>query len=103
MNFHHIGIPTQDKRDNEIYLEGAKLYVTDIEASPYKIEWLRFEDGSPMHEAIQNTAHVAYTVDDLDAAIEGKEVILPPFSPMEGLTIAFILEDKAPIELMKLG
>jgi hypothetical protein len=101
MEFHHVGIPTQQKRDNETYLEGAKVYITDMDATPYKIEWLRFEQDSPMPDAIQDTAHVAFKVDDLDAALEGKDVILDPTSPMEGLTIAFILEDGAPVELMK--
>ena len=101
MEFHHVGIPTQEEKENEIYLEDAKLYVTDSGSTPYGIEFLRFEDGSPMPELIQNTAHVAFKVDDLEKAIEGKDVILEPLSPMEGLTIAFINADGAPVELME--
>jgi len=101
MKFHHIGIPTKEKKANEIYLEGGKLYVTDIDASEHKIEWLRFEDGSPMPEALQTTAHVAYVVDSMEEALKGREILMEPFSPAEGLNVAFVLEDGAPIEYME--
>ena len=101
MEFNHVGIPTTEKHDGEIYLEGAKLFVTDFKNSPYGIEWLRFEEGSPMPELLQTTAHVAFKVDDLKAAMEGKQVLLDPFSPMDGLTVGFIIDDGAPVELMQ--
>jgi hypothetical protein len=97
----HIGIPTSVPQANETYMEEAKLHITDFAASPNKIEWLRFEEGSPMPEILQKSAHIAYKVDDIKAAMEGKEVLLEPFSPMEGLTVAFIVEEGAPIELMQ--
>ena len=40
-------------------------------------------------------------MDDLDKALEGREVIIPPNSPGEGVTVAFILVDGAPVELLK--
>ena len=99
--FSHIGIPSSVHRDHETYLEGAKLFVTDFSASENKIEWLRFEAGSPMPEVLQTTAHVAFKVEDLSAAMEGQEVLIEPFEPMEGLKVAFILDDGAPVELMQ--
>lgn len=101
MEFNHVGIPTTTKRDAETHLADAKLYVTDFNASPHKIEWLRFEEGSPMPELLQTTAHVAFMVDDLDAAMAGKEVLLPPFEPMEGLKVGFVIDDGAPVEYMQ--
>ena len=99
---HHIGIPSRDERENETYLEGAKLYITDATASPNKIEWLRFEPGTPMPQMLQTLPHIAYEVDDLEAEIKGKEVLLEPFSPMAGITVAFVIEEGAPIELMQM-
>ncbi|MCK4565081.1 MAG: hypothetical protein KAU94_10460 [Verrucomicrobia bacterium] len=99
--FSHIGIPSNVVREGETHLEEAKLYVTDFAASENKIEWLRFEDGSPMPEQLQTVAHVAFMVDDLDQALEGQEILLEPFEPMEGLKVAFILEDGAPVEFMQ--
>ena len=98
--FHHVGIPTRETRENESYMEGGKLYITEVDASPNKIEWLRFEDDSPMPELLQTTAHIAYKIDDLDAELKGKEILLQPFEAAPGVTVAFIVEEGAPIELM---
>jgi hypothetical protein len=97
---HHFGIPTKVAQAKETYLAGAKVFVTDVADSPNKIEWLRFEAGSPMPELLQTTAHIAYQVDDMQAALQGKQVLVPPFHPMDGVTVAFIVEEGAPIELM---
>ena len=103
MKFHHIGIPTDKQRDGETYLEGAKLFVTDAEADPFNVEWLRFEPDSLMPDALKTTPHVAYVVDDMAAALEGQDVLIEPFTPMEGVNVAFIMHDGAPVEFMKLG
>lgn len=45
--------------------------------------------------------HVAFEVDDLDAELEGKEILSPPSSPSEGVRAAMIVHDGAPIELIE--
>jgi hypothetical protein len=100
---HHFGIPTAIERENETYLEGGKLFVTDAAASPNKIEWLRFEEDSPMPELLKTASHIAYKVQDIQKEMEGKPILLEPFSPMPGLTVAFIIEEGLPIELMQEG
>ena len=99
--FNHIGIPSSVVREEEIYIEGAKLYVTDFNKSENRIEWLRFEEDSPMPEQLKTIAHVAFMVDDLDKALEEQEILIEPFEPMEGLKVAFVLEDGAPVEFMQ--
>jgi len=99
--FNHFGIPTTTARPGESYLADAKLYITDAEQSPNGIEWLRFEPGSPMPAMLQTLPHIAYKVDDLQAELEGAEVLLEPFSPMEGVTVAFVVEEGAPIEFLQ--
>lgn len=99
--FHHVGIPTTKQRPSEILLEGAKLFITDAEKSPYRVEWLRFQPGSPLPAALQANPHVAFMVDDLAAEMKGKKVVLEPFVPLEGLIVGFIEEDGAFIELMQ--
>lgn len=99
--FNHIGIPSSVVREEEIYIEGAKLYVTDFNKSENRIEWLRFEEDSPMPEQLKTIAHVAFMVDDLDKALAGQEILIEPFEPMEGLKVAFVLEDGAPVEFMQ--
>ena len=97
---HHVGIPTTNHHEQETYLPDAKLYITDAESSVNRIEWLRFEPDSPTPELLKTTAHIAYRVDDLPAEMQGRDVLVEPFSPMEGLTVAFVIEEGAPIELM---
>ena len=98
--YHHTGIPTDAKREGESYLAEAKLHITDVEKNPNRIEWLRFEPDSPMPDLLKTTAHVAFKVDDIAAEMESREVLLEPFNPVEGVTVAFVIEDGAPIELM---
>jgi hypothetical protein len=99
--FHHIGIPTAAQQANEIHLAEAKLFVTDATQSEHAIEWLRSEPGSPMPELLKPTPHVAFTVDNLDQALAGRPVLIPPFTPMPGLRVAFTQEGNAPVEYMQ--
>ncbi len=98
----HIGIPTDKKPGKAAYLEGAKLFVTDPADTKNNIEFLYFEEGSPMPELLKNATHIAYMVDDIEAELKGAEVLLPPFEPFPNLKAAFIIEDGGvPIELMQ--
>ena len=47
-------------------------------------------------------AHVAFEVDDLAAAIDGQKVIIEPNSPSDGVLVAFIEGNGAPVELMQI-
>lgn len=99
--FHHFGVPTKKQSENEDYLEGAKVYTTNPEEHPYRVEFLRFEEGSPMHEAVQNNSHAAFLVDSIDQALEGQNVIVEPFDASDTLRVAFIMDGDAVIELME--
>jgi hypothetical protein len=99
--YHHMGIPTDIARPGEYYLEKFKMYVSAFETSPCGIQWMRFEPDSPVHALIKSVPHVAFEVDDLQAAIEGKEILTAPNSPSEGVTVAMILDSGAPVELLE--
>jgi hypothetical protein len=99
--YHHIGIPTDVSRRGEYYLEQFKMYVSAFERSPCGIQWMRFEPDSPVHGLIKSVPHIAFEVDDLQAAIEGKEILTAPNSPSEGVTVAMILDSGAPVELLE--
>jgi hypothetical protein len=100
-HFHHFGVPVKTKQENEIYREGPKVFATDPEDHPFRIEFLRFDKDSPVHEDVLNNPHLAFMVDDLNAALEGKNVIVEPFNVDETLRLAFINENGAIIELMQ--
>jgi hypothetical protein len=99
--YHHIGIPTDIPRENETYLEKYKMYISGYEESPYGVEWMRFEPDSPLPELVKTVPHVAFEVDDLEAAIQGKEVLIPPNSPSQGIAVSFIVDNGAPIEFIQ--
>ena len=99
--FHHIGLPTHEPQPNETYVAETKVWVTDPADHPYRVEFLRFESDSPVTGPLRDMPHVAYRVDDMAAAIAGKEMIFEPFTPMPGLSVAFIKEDGAVIEFME--
>jgi hypothetical protein len=99
--FHHVGIPTNTPREAEQYLEHLKMYVSGFETSPYGIEWMRFKHDCPVSELVRTIPHVAFEVDDLDAALEGKHLIGDVTSPSEGVKVAMIVDNGAPIELLE--
>jgi hypothetical protein len=82
-------------------LEQFKLYCPDHENNPFGIQWMRFEPGSPLPEIVKTIPHVAFEVDDLNSALAGHEVIIEPNSPSEGVLVAFILADGAPVEFLQ--
>jgi len=100
--FHHAGFITAEQKEGAVYNEGLKVWLTDISKSPNKIEFLKFEEGSCMPELVQKQAHLAYTVPNLEEALQGCNVIFGPAVCDEHLTIAFIEEEGAPIELMEI-
>jgi hypothetical protein len=65
------------------------------------VEWLRFEPDAPAPDLVKTVPHVAFVVDDLPAAIENKQVIIAPNSPSPGVTVAFIVDNGAPIEFLQ--
>ncbi|MGA2361790.1 MAG: hypothetical protein ABSG73_04945 [Candidatus Aminicenantales bacterium] len=99
--YHHLGIPTDTPREGEAYLPEYKVYHFGYETSPYGIEWMRYEPGCPLPDIVQKIPHVAFKVDDLAAEIAGKDVIIPPNSPSPGVTVAFIVDNGAPIEFLQ--
>ncbi len=99
--YHHLGIPTTVARPGERYLKEHKFYVSGFERSPYGIEWMRFEEDSPISDLIKTTPHLAFEVDDLDEAVSGKEVLLSPTELFPGARVAMIVSDGAPVELLE--
>jgi len=99
--FHHIGMPTTEPQPNETYVEDTKVWVTRPENHPMRVEFLRFEEDSPVTGPLRDLPHVAFRVDDIRAELEGEDVILEPFSPMDGLEVAFFMKDDAVFEYMQ--
>jgi len=101
LRYHHIGIPTDRPLPEEIYVAAYKRYASGYSQSPYGIEWMKFDPDCPLPELVKKVPHVAFVVDDLQAAIAGKEILIAPNSPADGVTVAFIVDDGAPVEFLQ--
>ncbi len=99
--YHHIGIPTNEPKLGERHLRDFKTFIVGHENSAYGVEWMRFEADAPVPDLIRNVAHVAFEVDDLASELEGQQVLIEPNSPSEGVRVAFVVENGAPIELIE--
>lgn len=101
--YHHLGIPTTERRPGERHLEDLGMWVSGYDESPYGIEWMRFDPDSPIPELVQRVPHVAFQVDDLGAELAGREVLIEPTSPSPGIRVAFIVHDGAPVEFLEIS
>jgi hypothetical protein len=101
--YHHVGIPTKEKRGNEKYISHFKFYVSGFPTSPFGVEWMRFEADSPIHPLIQTIPHLAFKVKNLDCELLNHHfnILTEPTSPSNGVRIAMIEHNGAPIELME--
>jgi hypothetical protein len=100
--FDHIGIPTTSEREGALFLEDDGVWVTNPREHPLNIEWVRYRPDSRMPAELQQGAHLAYRVGDLDAVIADLEVIVEPFTVGDGFArIAFARVDGVVTELME--
>jgi hypothetical protein len=97
--YHHIGIPTTIERPGETFIAGDGVYASGYFESPFAIEWLRFTVDSPLPPLIRDQPHVAFVVDDLESAMQERELLLAPRSPAPGVRVAFIVDNGAPSRL----
>ena len=101
--YHHTGIPTDRKMPDERYISHLKFYVSGFDTSPFGVEWMRFDADCPIDKLIQTVPHLAFVVQDLDHELSsrGFRVITPPNPPSEGVRVAMIEHNGAPVELME--
>ncbi len=102
IRYHHLGIPTTEAFAGATYLPQLKMHVSDHLATPYGIQWMRFDADCALPDLVKRVPHVAFQVDDLRTAIQGKKVIIEPNSPAPGILVAFIEEAGAPVEFLEI-
>lgn len=96
----HIGIPITEKKPNMTYNEAMKFWVSNVDDYDFKIEYLKFEEGTPFPEILSKQPHVAYKVDDLEHyADQADRVIFGPLELGPGVRLAFVIWDDAIVEL----
>ncbi len=102
MQFSHIGVITDERKEGEIFVEATRVWVTDFAQHPFHVEWLRYEPDSPVTGPVRDQPHVAYRVDSIAEASRGMKVLLEPFQTLEHLRVGFYeSSDGAVIEFME--
>ena len=92
---------TRRRETASLHLKTLGVHVCGFETSPYGVEWMRFDTHCQVPEIVKTVPHLAFVVDNLDTALQGKQILIPPNSPSPGVRVAFILDDGAPIELLE--
>ena len=101
MEFDHVGIVTTEKKPGEIFIAPTKVWITDFQKHPYRIEWLRYEPDTPVTGPVREGPHVAYRVKNIAEAARGMKVLLEPFDVGFAVVAFFQANDGAVIELME--
>lgn len=101
MQFDHIGLITEDKKENEDYVAATKVWVTNPNDHPFKVEWLRFEPDSPVTGPVRTASHIAFRVDSLVEARKGLAVLMEPFDVGFAVVGFFQTDDGAVVEFME--
>jgi len=99
--YHHVGIPTDVPVEGMARVEHLHIACTDHESNPFGIQWMCYDAECAVPSLVREVAHVAFEVDNLELALVGKTVIIPPNSPSPGVLVAFIEEAGAPVELLQ--
>jgi len=98
--YDHFGVPVPEKREGMLYSSEFRVWHSNYEKDPYRIEWIFFEKESPLHKLIQTIPHVCFLVEDIHKATKGKKLLLK-LSYYEGYYMAFIEENGIPIEFLQ--
>ena len=99
----HIGIPVTNKKPGMTYNEGGKLWMSNPDDYDYKIEYLKFEEGTPFPEIMHKNPHVAFQVDDAEPYLaDADQIIFGPVTHADGSRMAFIIKDDTIIELLEM-
>jgi hypothetical protein len=100
--FHHVGLVTREPKPGEMYFERLKVWGTNPDADPNRIEWVRFAPDSPLASTlVAKMPHVAWQVDNLDSELAGKPVVVGPIEAAPGIRIAYFTQDEGLIEYLE--
>lgn len=100
--YNHLGVPVAAPLPGMVYLEAYDVWVSDHRDNPFGIQWMCYGPACDLPELVKRRPHVAFEVEDLAAALEGRRVLIAPNSPSPGVTVAFVEEGGEPVELMEL-
>ena len=101
--YHHLGIPTKIIMPDMQFIPHLKIHVCGFSTSPFGIEWMKFDDDSPINQLIKTVPHVAFEVSDIEFELANHDfkIITESNSPAKGIKVAMIEHNGVPIELIE--
>jgi hypothetical protein len=80
---------------DENFVTATRVWVTDPNKHPQRIEYLRYEPDSYLDDQFKDTPHVAWVVDNIDPWIADKEIAIAPFEVGDPafVRVAFVWEE----------
>jgi hypothetical protein len=72
-------------------LKHLKLFVVSHGKSEFGVESMRFEADAAVPGLVRQVPHVDFEVAYLASELAGREILIPPNSPSDGVRVAWIL------------
>ena len=101
MQFDHIGIITTEEKPGQIFIEPTRVWITDFQKHPYRVEWLRYEPDTPVTGPVREMPHVAFRVQSIAETSKGMKVLLEPFDAGIAVVGFYETDDGAVVEFME--
>lgn len=99
--YHHFGIHVFEDVPGTRWIPVNNIFLNNPNLHPQKVEWILHPEGTYEADAVFEP-HIAYTVDDIEAAIEGKEIVVPLHEMGGFCQCAFTREDGIQVEYIQL-
>jgi hypothetical protein len=103
MQFDHVGFVTNEKKPGAVFVEATRVWVTNKDDHPYRVEWLYFEPDSPVTGPLREGPHIGFCVESVEAirqASRGMKVLLEPFDAGFAVAGFYQTPDGASIEFV---
>lgn len=106
MTFHHIGKPVpleciKGNKDTK-YSPLFDMYSLDMKNDlSIPIELHAYGENSSLNPRIQKETHIAFKVNDIVSALQGKEIIMPLYQPFADYRCAMVVINEQLIELIE--
>jgi catechol 2,3-dioxygenase-like lactoylglutathione lyase family enzyme len=98
----HIGLRTSQPQEGERFVQKTRVWVTDPQLHPFRVEWLRYEPDSPVSDELKDNPHLAWHVDSIEEESRGLTELIAPFHSVANHRVGFYrTPDGAIVELME--
>ena len=99
--YHHFGFHVFEDVPDTTWIPVGDIFLNNPNLHPQRIEWIWHPEGTYAADDVFEP-HIAYTVDDLAAAIADKEIVTEPHDMGGFCQVAFTREDGIVVEYLQL-